>query len=155
MAAQLATVPQTNLIPLGWPRMLVNVPLIGATTFHLFTTYPIEPGWVVRHRRAQFLPYAAARLSLHDAGFVFGATVSDLCRTFRHRLFRLSDHLARFADSCRLVGIDLGPFFHHGASVLDPEIHAPRPQYKYFYDEMQPGGVLSGMQQALKKMKQG
>src|SRR6266850_1881856 len=60
MAAQLATMPQTNLIPLGWPRMLVNVPLIGATTFHLFTTYPIEPGWVVRHRRAQFLPYAAA-----------------------------------------------------------------------------------------------
>ena len=40
--------------------MLVNVPLIGATTFHLFTTYPIEPGWVVRHRRAQLLPYAAA-----------------------------------------------------------------------------------------------
>src|SRR5262245_8787550 len=60
MAAQLATIPQTNLIPLGWPRMLLNVPLIGATTFHLFTTYPIEPGWVVRHRRAQFLPYAAA-----------------------------------------------------------------------------------------------
>ncbi len=60
MAAQLATMPQTNLIPLGWPRMLANVPLIGATTFHLFTTYPIEPGWVVRHRRAQLLPYAAA-----------------------------------------------------------------------------------------------
>src|SRR5215510_7813667 len=60
MAAQLATMPQTNLIPLGWPRILVNVPLIGATTFHLFTTYPIEPGWVVRHRRVQLLPYAAA-----------------------------------------------------------------------------------------------
>jgi len=60
MAAQLATMPQTNLIPLGWPRMLINLPLIGATTFHLFTTYPIEPGWVVRHRRAQLLPYAAA-----------------------------------------------------------------------------------------------
>jgi signal transduction histidine kinase len=60
MAAQLATIPSTNLIPLGWPRMLLNVPLIGATTFHLFTTYPIEPGWVVRHRRVQLLPYAAA-----------------------------------------------------------------------------------------------
>jgi signal transduction histidine kinase len=60
MAVQLATYPQINLIPLGWPRMLLNVPLIGATTFHLFTTYPIEPGWVVRHRRVQLLPYAAA-----------------------------------------------------------------------------------------------
>src|SRR3989442_8975688 len=35
MAAQLATMPQTNLIWSGWLRMLVNVPLIGATTFHL------------------------------------------------------------------------------------------------------------------------
>ncbi len=46
-------------------------------------------------------------------------------------------------------------YFLTADAVLDPEIHAPRPQYKYFYDEMQPGGVLSGMQQALKKMKQG
>jgi len=46
-------------------------------------------------------------------------------------------------------------YFLTADGVLDPEIHAPRPQYKYFYDEMQPGGVLSGMEQALKKMKQG
>jgi protein-disulfide reductase (glutathione) len=45
-------------------------------------------------------------------------------------------------------------YFLTADGVLDPEIHAPRPQYKYFYDEMQPGGVLSGMDQALKKMKQ-
>jgi signal transduction histidine kinase len=60
MATQLATFPQTNLIALGWPRLLVNVPLIGATTFHLFTTYPIEPDWVVRHRRVQLVPYVLA-----------------------------------------------------------------------------------------------
>jgi len=62
MATQLATFPQTNLIPLGWPRLLLNAPLIGATTFHLFATYPIEPDWVVRHRRVVFVPYAAAIL---------------------------------------------------------------------------------------------
>jgi len=60
MATQLATFPQTNLIALGWPRMLMNVPLIGATTFHLFTTYPIEPDWVVRRRRTQLVPYVIA-----------------------------------------------------------------------------------------------
>jgi signal transduction histidine kinase len=60
MAAQLASTMQTNLIPWGWPRVLINAPLIGATTFHLFTTYPIEPGWVVRHRRIQLVPYAIA-----------------------------------------------------------------------------------------------
>jgi signal transduction histidine kinase len=40
----------------------VNTPLMGATAFHLFTTYPIEPGWIVRKRRLQLVPYAAAFL---------------------------------------------------------------------------------------------
>ena len=52
-----------------------------------------------------FPPQSEARLPLHDAGFVFGATVSDLCRTFRHRLFRLTDHLHRFRQSCQLASI--------------------------------------------------
>ncbi len=46
-------------------------------------------------------PQSAARLTFHDAGFVLGATVTDLCRTFRHRLFRLADHVARFRESCQ------------------------------------------------------
>ena len=53
----------------------------------------------------RFLPQEEARLPLHDAGFVFGATVTDLCRTFRHQLFRLADHVARFRRSCQLAGI--------------------------------------------------
>jgi thioredoxin-like negative regulator of GroEL len=36
---------------------------------------------------------------------------------------------------------------------LDPEIHAPRDQFKYFYDERVPGSVLGGMEEALKKLK--
>jgi branched-chain amino acid aminotransferase len=46
-----------------------------------------------------------ACLPLHDAGFVWGATVTDLCRTFHHRLFRLSDHLARFRQGCGLARV--------------------------------------------------
>jgi len=60
MAVQLATVIQTDDIPWSFPRLMFNLPLIGATTFHLFTSYPIEPDWIVRHRRIQFLPYLAA-----------------------------------------------------------------------------------------------
>jgi len=60
MAVQLSTTIETDLISWGWQRMLVTLPLLGATTFHLFTTYPIEPGWIVRHRRIQLLPYCAA-----------------------------------------------------------------------------------------------
>ena len=53
----------------------------------------------------RFLPQEEAHISLHDAGFVFGATVTDLCRTFRHRLFRLQDHVARFRQSCQLAHV--------------------------------------------------
>ncbi len=48
----------------------------------------------------RFLPQGDARLPLNDAGFVTGATVTDLCRTFRFRLFRWPDHLRRFRHSC-------------------------------------------------------
>jgi branched-chain amino acid aminotransferase len=55
----------------------------------------------------EFLPQAAAHLPLHDAGFVFGATVTDLCRTFRQQLYRWPDHLARFRRSCAATHIHL------------------------------------------------
>jgi len=53
----------------------------------------------------QFLPQRDAHLPLHDAGFVFGATVTDLCRTFRHQLYRWPDHLARFRRGCAATHI--------------------------------------------------
>src|SRR5216683_468988 len=48
----------------------------------------------------RLLPTSDARLPLNDAGFVMGATVTDLARTFRFRLFRWADHLGRFRHSC-------------------------------------------------------
>jgi branched-chain amino acid aminotransferase len=48
-----------------------------------------------------------ALVSVHDAGFVLGATVSEQLRTFHGRLFRLEEHLSRLADSLQIVGIDL------------------------------------------------
>lgn len=55
----------------------------------------------------RFLPQSQAHLALHDAGFVFGATVTDLCRTFRHRLYRWPEHLARFRRSCGAARIEV------------------------------------------------
>jgi signal transduction histidine kinase len=49
-----------------WPMVWINIPLIGATTFQLFTTYPSEPAWVVRYPALRWLPYALA-LSLGTA----------------------------------------------------------------------------------------
>ena len=36
--------------------------------------------------------------------------------------------------------------------TLDKDIHAPRPQYQYFYDEKDPASVLGGMDAALAKL---
>ena len=55
----------------------------------------------------RLLPQSQAYLALNDAGFVFGATVTDLCRTFRHRLYRWPDHLIRFRRSCQLASLDV------------------------------------------------
>jgi branched-chain amino acid aminotransferase len=55
----------------------------------------------------QFLPFAEAALPLHDAGFVSGATVVDNARTFRHKLFRWADHLARFRHDCHWCHVPL------------------------------------------------
>ena len=62
MAAQLASTLHADSMLWSSTRLLINTPLMGATAFHLFTTYPIEPAWVVQHRRVQFLPYALAGL---------------------------------------------------------------------------------------------
>ncbi len=79
-----------------------------------------------------FLPQADARLTLHDAGFVWGATITDLCRTFRHRPFRLADHLRRFRLSCELAHIPMTAsddeltavaerLIAHNAALLPPD----------------------------------
>jgi branched-chain amino acid aminotransferase len=53
----------------------------------------------------RLVPQEEARLSLSDAGFVWGATITDLCRTVRHQLYRWPDHLDRFRRSCRAARI--------------------------------------------------
>jgi len=53
----------------------------------------------------RFMPESELRLSFADAGFVFGATVTDFCRTYNHALFRWPDHLARLrrdAAACHI-----------------------------------------------------
>jgi branched-chain amino acid aminotransferase len=55
----------------------------------------------------KLVPFAEAALPLHDAGFVSGATVVDNARTFRHKLFRWPDHLARFRRDCAACYVPL------------------------------------------------
>jgi branched-chain amino acid aminotransferase len=55
----------------------------------------------------RLLPQSQAALALNDAGFVFGATVTDLCRTFRGVPYRWPEHLARFRRSGRATYLDV------------------------------------------------
>ncbi len=46
-----------------------------------------------------------ALVSVEDAGFVLGVTVSEQLRTFGGRLFRATDHLRRLRRSLEIVGV--------------------------------------------------
>jgi len=43
-------------------------------------------------------------------------------------------------------------FFLSSAGTLDPSIHAPREQFKYFYDEKNPASILAAMTAAQAKL---
>ena len=47
--------------PLPWLLIQMTIPLVGATAFHLFTTYPIEPAWIVRRPDIRTVPYLRRR----------------------------------------------------------------------------------------------
>lgn len=59
----------------------------------------------VAYLNGRYLPAGEAAISLTDAGFVLGATVTEQLRTFAGEPFRLDDHLARLARSLRIVDI--------------------------------------------------
>jgi branched-subunit amino acid aminotransferase/4-amino-4-deoxychorismate lyase len=45
-------------------------------------------------------------ISVDDAGFLLGATVTERLRTFRGQPFQLNEHLARLRHSLEIVGLD-------------------------------------------------
>lgn len=53
----------------------------------------------------RFLPASQAKLNIYDLGIVLGATLTEMTRTFRHRLFRAEDHVARLYRSLKFSGI--------------------------------------------------
>jgi branched-subunit amino acid aminotransferase/4-amino-4-deoxychorismate lyase len=55
----------------------------------------------------QTVPASQARLPLYDSGFVLGATVTEQTRTFRHRPWRLGEHLDRLWGSLERARIEI------------------------------------------------
>jgi len=55
----------------------------------------------------QWVPAQQVAIPVWDAGFVYAATVTDLCRTIGHRLFRWPEHLRRFLASAELCEVPI------------------------------------------------
>jgi signal transduction histidine kinase len=60
MSVLISTAVRVDIIPWAATRVLATLPFLGATTFHLFTTYPIEPRWVMKRPRIRLIPYMIA-----------------------------------------------------------------------------------------------
>jgi len=52
----------------------------------------------------RLVPYSQVSVPVSDLGLVAGASVTEMIRTFRHRPFRLEDHLDRLFGSLKLCG---------------------------------------------------
>jgi branched-subunit amino acid aminotransferase/4-amino-4-deoxychorismate lyase len=54
----------------------------------------------------RFVPCAGASIPISDTGFVLGATIAEVLRTFGGKLFRLEGHLERLAHSLQMAHLD-------------------------------------------------
>jgi len=61
----------------------------------------------IAFHNGRFVPAADLHIAVHDAGFVLGVTVAEQLRTFNGKLFRLEEHLERFAQSLEIIGLML------------------------------------------------
>ena len=62
----------------------------------------------VVYLNGRIIPESEAHISIYDMAVVLGATVTEMTRTFKHKPFRLSDHVDRLFKSLRYTGIDIG-----------------------------------------------
>jgi branched-subunit amino acid aminotransferase/4-amino-4-deoxychorismate lyase len=63
----------------------------------------------VAYLDGRLIPASQLALPVFDAGVVLGASVTEMLRTFNHRIYRLEEHLARLAEGLRLTSIHAEP----------------------------------------------
>ena len=80
------------------------------------------------------------------------AQVVEKARSFVMVRANADEESALAAKFTRDGGYIPRTFFLAPDGTLDPEIHAPRPKFLYFYDERSPAGLLAGMSEALRKL---
>ena len=80
----------------------------------------------VAYLNGEIVPESRAKVSINDAGFLYGDAVFDTTRTFGHRIFKLQEHLDRFFRSLKYMRIDPGltkdEFAGLTMQVLEPNL---------------------------------
>ncbi len=137
MSAQFYISVETDHQPMAYPRIMLNMGMIGASAFHFFTLFPVEPPLVVRYRRLRLVPWLAAAgigvLSLVEAriglpawftgalAFFFAVGLSLLAMALLiHQRLRLRDEAT--AQRADIVLFGFGVSFLPVISVLMVQI---------------------------------
>jgi branched-chain amino acid aminotransferase len=74
-----------------------------------------------------FVPASAAKISVFDRGFRLGDGVFDTTRTFRHRPYKLREHLERLKRSLHFIRLDLGMSFAELEQITLEVVEQNRP----------------------------
>ena len=56
----------------------------------------------------RMVPASQASMKIYDGGIVLGATTTECTRTFKHKLYRIEDHVARLFRSLKYMRLDIG-----------------------------------------------
>ena len=75
----------------------------------------------------EMVPESEAKISVRDAGFLYGDAVFDTTRTFDRKIFKLTEHLDRFYDSLRYMRLDPGMTKHRMADITMEVLDANLP----------------------------
>lgn len=78
-----------------------------------------------------YLPLAAAKISVLDRGFLFADSVYEVIPSYRGRLFKWQHHLQRLATSLQLIRLDLPYSSARWLEILSPLLSDQRDQYIY------------------------
>lgn len=62
----------------------------------------------VVYLNGQMVPASQASVKIYDGGVVIGATATECTRTFKRKLYRIEDHVARLFRSLKYMRIDIG-----------------------------------------------
>ncbi len=62
----------------------------------------------VVYLNGRMIPASQASVKIYDGGIVLGATTTECTRTFKHKLFRIEDHVARLYRSLKFMRLDIG-----------------------------------------------